>query len=174
MAQIVSACNAGDPGSIPGSGTSPRGGHGKPLQYSCLQNPMDRGAWWAAVHGVAKSWARLSDFTFAFHFHWRRKWHWRRKRQPTSVFLPGESQRQRSLAGCHLWGRTESDMTEAIQQQQQQHAIDSYGFGEKKGWERKEVLHNQFPRLSESCYIMKENICLKSSASYFKLLLLET
>ena len=40
-----------------------------PLQYSCLEKPMDRGAWWAAVHGVAKSWTRLSDFTFTFHFH---------------------------------------------------------------------------------------------------------
>ena len=44
-------------------------GNGTPLQYSCLENPMDGGAWWAAVHGVAKSWTRLSDFTFAFHFH---------------------------------------------------------------------------------------------------------
>ena len=44
-------------------------GTGDPLQYSCLENPMDGGAWWAAVHGVAKSWARLSDFTFTFHFH---------------------------------------------------------------------------------------------------------
>ena len=42
---------------------------GNPLQYSCLENPMDGGAWWAAVHGVAKSWTRLSDFTFPFHFH---------------------------------------------------------------------------------------------------------
>ena len=50
-----SACNAGDPGSIPGSGRSPGGGHGNPLQYSCLENPMDRGAWWATVHGVANS-----------------------------------------------------------------------------------------------------------------------
>ena len=40
-----------------------------PLQYSCLENPMGGGAWWAAVHGVAKSWTRLSDFTFTFHFH---------------------------------------------------------------------------------------------------------
>ena len=44
-------------------------GNGTPLQYSCLENPMDRGAWWAAVHGVAKSWTGLSDFTFTFHFH---------------------------------------------------------------------------------------------------------
>ena len=44
-------------------------GDGTPLQYSCLQNPMDGGAWWAAVHGVAKSRARLSSFTFASHFH---------------------------------------------------------------------------------------------------------
>ena len=44
-------------------------GNGTPLQYSCLENPMDRGAWWAPVHGVAKSQTQLSDFTFTFHFH---------------------------------------------------------------------------------------------------------
>ena len=44
-------------------------GNGTPLQYSCLENPMDGGAWWAVVHGVAKSRTRLSDFTFTFHFH---------------------------------------------------------------------------------------------------------
>ena len=44
-------------------------GNGTPFQYSCLENPMDGGAWWAAVHGVARSWTRLSDFTFTFHFH---------------------------------------------------------------------------------------------------------
>ena len=72
----VSACNAGDLGSIPGSGRSPGEGNGNPLQYSCLENPMDRGAWWAIVHGVAKSWTRLSNFThwlkpvlFRRHFH---------------------------------------------------------------------------------------------------------
>ena len=47
----------------------PGEGNGTPLQYSCQENPMGRGAWWAAVHGVAKSWTRLSDFTFTFHFH---------------------------------------------------------------------------------------------------------
>ena len=131
-------------------------GNGTPLQYSCLKNPMDGGAWWAAVHGVTKSWTRLSDFIFTFHFHavekemathssvlaWRIPWteepvrlqsmgsvrvghdwvtsfslftlmHWRRKWQPTPVFLPGESQGWGSLVGCHLWGRTESDTTEA-------------------------------------------------------------
>ena len=45
------------------------GGNGTPLQYSCLENPVDGGAWWAAVHGVARSQTRLSDFTFTFHFH---------------------------------------------------------------------------------------------------------
>ena len=50
-----SACNAGDLGSIPGSERCLGEGNGKPLQYSCLKNPMDRGAWWATVHGVAKS-----------------------------------------------------------------------------------------------------------------------
>ena len=49
------ACNAGDGGSIPGSGRSPGEGHGNPLQYSCLENPMDRGAWWATVHGVPRA-----------------------------------------------------------------------------------------------------------------------
>ena len=59
-----SACSAeaaGDVGMIPGSGRSPGGGHGNPLWYSCLENPMDRGAWQGTVHGVAKSWTRLSD-----------------------------------------------------------------------------------------------------------------
>ena len=51
----ASAYNVGDPGSIPGLGRSPGEGNGNPLQYSCLENPMDRGAWWATVHGVAKS-----------------------------------------------------------------------------------------------------------------------
>ena len=58
----ASAYNAGDPGSIPGSGRSPGEGNGTPLQYSCLENPMDRGAWWATIHGVAKSQTRLNDF----------------------------------------------------------------------------------------------------------------
>ena len=44
-------------------------GNGTPLHYTCLENPMDRGAWKAAVHGVAEGWTRLSDFTFTFHFH---------------------------------------------------------------------------------------------------------
>ena len=54
-----SACDAGDLSSIPGLGRSPGGGHDNPLQYSCLENPKDRGAWRATVHGVAKSWTRL-------------------------------------------------------------------------------------------------------------------
>ena len=57
----ANAGDAGDTGLIPGSGRSPGGGHGSPLQYSCLENPMHRGACWAIVHGVAKSQTRLSD-----------------------------------------------------------------------------------------------------------------
>ena len=60
----ASACNVGDLGSIPGLGRSPGEGNGNPLQYSCLENPMDRGAWWATR--VAKSQTWLSDFTFTF------------------------------------------------------------------------------------------------------------
>jgi hypothetical protein len=78
-------------------------GTGNPLQYSCLENPMDGGAWWAAVCGVSKSRTRLSSFTFTFHFHALEK------EMPThsSVLAWG------SLVGCLLWGHTESDMTDA-------------------------------------------------------------
>ena len=85
-----------------------REGNGTQLQHSCLENPMDGGAWLAAVHGFVKSWARLSHFTFTFHFHTLEK-----AMAPPLVLLPGESQGQRSLVGCRLWGRTESDTTEA-------------------------------------------------------------
>ena len=82
-------------------------GNGTPLQCSCLENPTDGGTCRLQSMGslrVTHDWATwISLFTF---MHWRRKW------QPTPVFLPGESQGQGSLVGCHLWGRTESDMTE--------------------------------------------------------------
>ena len=82
-------------------------GNGTPLQYSCLENPMDGRAWYAAVHGIAKSQTRLSDFTFTFHFHGSEK-----QMATTPVFLPGESQGPGSLVHCCLWGRTELDTTE--------------------------------------------------------------
>ena len=63
----ASVYNAGDLGSSPGLGRSPGEGNGNPLQYCCLENPTDRGAWYVTVYGVAKSWTLLSDFTF-FHF----------------------------------------------------------------------------------------------------------
>ena len=77
-----------------------------PLQYSCRENPMDGGAWWAAIHGVAKSQTWLTSLSLFTFMHWRRKW------QPTPVFLPGESQGQKSLVGCHLWGCTELNRTD--------------------------------------------------------------
>ena len=65
-----SACNDRDLCSIPGLGRSPGEGNGNPIQGSCLENPMDRGTWWAVVHGVSESWTRLSDdhtHTFCFY-----------------------------------------------------------------------------------------------------------
>ena len=60
----ASAHNVGDLGLLPGPGRSPGEGNGNPLHYSCLENSMDGGAWWATVHGVAKSQTQLSNFTF--------------------------------------------------------------------------------------------------------------
>ena len=65
----VSASSVGDLGSIPGSGRSPGEGNGNPLQYSCLENPMDRESWQATVQGVAKSRTRLSNFTMGSNIH---------------------------------------------------------------------------------------------------------
>ena len=82
-----------------------REGNGTPLQYSCLENPMDGGAWWAAVHGVVKSLTRLSDFPFTFHFHALEK-------AMTTHSIVGESRGRGSLVGYRLWGHTELDTTE--------------------------------------------------------------
>ena len=83
-------------------------GNGTLLQYSCLENPMDGGAWWAAVHGVARSWTRLNNFTFNFHFHALEK----EMATHSSVLawrIPGMGE----PGGCRLWGRTELNTTEA-------------------------------------------------------------
>ena len=69
---------------------------------------MDGGAWWAAIHGVAKSWTRLNGFTFTFHFHALEK-----EMETIPVVLPGKSQGRGSLVGCCLRGWTESDTTDA-------------------------------------------------------------
>ena len=83
-------------------------GNGAPLQYSCLENPMDGGAWWAAVHGVVKSQTRLNDFTFTFHFHALEK-----EMATYSSVLAWRISDMGEPDGCHLWGRTESHTTEA-------------------------------------------------------------
>ena len=83
-------------------------GDDTPLQYSCLENPMDGGAWWAAVRGVAKSLIRLSDSTFTFHFHALEK-----EMATHSSVLAWRMPGTENLVGCRLWGRTESDTTEA-------------------------------------------------------------
>ena len=85
-----------------------REGNGTPLQYSCLENPMDGGAWKAAVHGVTEGQTRLSDFTFPFHFHALEK----ELATHSSVLarrIPGTGE----PGGQPSWGRTESDTTGA-------------------------------------------------------------
>ena len=82
--------------------------NGNPLQYSCLENPMGRGAWQAAVHGVAKSWTRLSDFPYTFHFPALEK-----EMATHSSVLAWRIQGRGSLVGCRLWDCTELDTTEA-------------------------------------------------------------
>ena len=83
-------------------------GDGTPLQSSCLENPVDGGFLWAAVHGVAKSQTRLSDFPFTFHFHTLEK-----EMAAHSSVLAWRAPGMGSLVGCRLWGHTELDTTEA-------------------------------------------------------------
>ena len=87
----VNAGDIRDSGSVLRLGRAPGGGNGNPLQFSCLENPMDRRAWRATVHGVAKSWIQLKQLR-------RRQWH------TTPVLLPGKSHGWRSLGGCSPWG----------------------------------------------------------------------
>ena len=129
---LANAGDARDTSLIPELGRSPQVGNGNPLQYSCLGNPMDRGAWWATVHGVAKNQTWLSDWahlsyafredlcilklsilmSFPFDLIWvvfqRRQW------QPTPVLLLGKSHGRRSLVGCSPWDCEESDTTERL------------------------------------------------------------
>ena len=85
-------------------------GNGNPLQCSCLENPRDRGAWWAAVYGVAQSRTRLKRLSSSSRVTttWRRRWH------PTPVLLPGKFHGLRSLVGYSPFGRKESDTTERL------------------------------------------------------------
>ena len=102
----MSASNAGDLGSIPGSGRSPGEGNGNPFQYFCLEKP-------GRLQSMgSQSRTQLSNFTSLLHFisstQWRRQWH------PTPVLLPGKSHGQRSLVGCSSWGPKELDRTERL------------------------------------------------------------
>ena len=96
--------NAGDVGLIPGSGRSPGEGNGNPLQHSCLRNSMDRGAWWATVHGVTKSRARLSNWTAAAAAESRQSCPTLRprRRQPARLPRPWDSPGKNTGGGCHF------------------------------------------------------------------------
>ena len=120
-----STCNTGDASLIPGLGRSPGEENGNPLQYSCLENPMDRGTWQARVHGIARV---GHDLVLSFFLScikrfpggsavestgqcrrrrfdpWVGKIPWRKKWQPTPVFLPGNSHEQGSLVSYSPWG----------------------------------------------------------------------
>ena len=88
-----------------------------PLQYSCLENPMDGGTWQAEVHGVTKNRTRLSDFAFTFHFHALEK-----EMATHSGILAWRIPGMGEPGGCHLWGRTESNTTEVTQHSIAQHS----------------------------------------------------
>ena len=136
-----SACNEGDPGSVSGSGRPPGEGNGYPLQYSCLENSMDRRAWRATVHGVTKSWTRLSDTnTPVLWPPYAKSWligkdtdagrDWGQEEKGTTEdemagwhhwfdghefeWTPGVGDGQGGLACCDSWGRKESDTTEQL------------------------------------------------------------
>ena len=81
--------------------------NGNPLHYSCLENPVIRAAFRATLHRIVQNQTRVKSLSMYACMHWRRKW------QHTPLFLPGVSQAQRSLVGCHLWGHRDSDRTEA-------------------------------------------------------------
>ena len=93
-------------------------GNGTPLQYSCLENPIDRGAWQAAVPGISRSRTRLRDFTFTFHFDALEK-----EMATHSSVLSWRIPETGSLVGCRLWGRTESHTTEATQPNSSLHLV---------------------------------------------------
>ena len=82
-------------------------GNGTPLQYFCLENPMDGEVWWATVHGVAKNRTRLNDFPFTFHFHALEK-----EMATHSSVLAWRFPEMGEPGGCRLWDHTESDTTE--------------------------------------------------------------
>ena len=115
------AYNVGDQGPIPGLGISPREGHVNPLQYSCLENANGQ----RSLVGYSPWGSQSVGHDLATEHHHQHNINQRHygvqqvSRTYLSWFLPGESQGQRSLVGCRLWGRTESDTTEATQQQQQ-------------------------------------------------------
>ena len=87
-------------------------GNGEPLQYSCLENPMDGGAWWAAVHGIAKE----SDMTERLRFHFSFSCTGEGNGNPLQCSCLESPRDGGSLVGCRLWGRAESDTTEVTQQ----------------------------------------------------------
>ena len=95
-------------------GRSPGEGPGNPLQYYCLENPLERETWQAIVHGVAQSWTRLKQLSTQIHVYVYIVYSWRRAWQPTPIFFPGEFHGQRSLVGYSPWDRTESDTIEQL------------------------------------------------------------
>ena len=110
--------DARDAGSIPGSGRFPGGGNGNPLEYSCLENPMDSGAWQITDHGIEKNQTWLEQFSMhsgkqqSNKSMKKRQNIWIAPWQPTPIFLPTEFHWQRSLARYSPWGHKKSDTTE--------------------------------------------------------------
>ena len=141
-------------------------GNGTPLQYSCLENPMDGGAWWAAVHGVAKSRTWLSDFTFTFHFHALEK---EMATHPSVLAwrIPGTGKPGGLLSmGSHRVGNDWSDLAAAAAA-----AGEKLGAGSLSLWTW-EHLGTRLRKLSHVITVFKQNITPKCCCCFFKSIIL--
>ena len=172
-----SACSAGDLDSIPGLGRCPGGGHGNPLQYSCMENPMDRGAWQAMVHRVTKIWTwlkRLSTMVAqwknlpAVQETWvrapARRFPGERNGNPLHYLCWRNPMDRRSLVGYDSWGRKESDVTERLNWTKLNRSkllhtyLKQHNGKSSVSWERSQNIACQIPKKERLNYFQQQNL----------------